>query len=378
MMRFCRYARAVGRTLAIGLVVTTLVAIGVPRSIQAQTTRVGDLTVRAGDVPRRLVGYGLVVGLDGTGDRSYGGYTNQTPTVQSIVNLLEHFGVRVPTEQLQPRNVAAVAVTAEASAYLHAGGRFEVQVSSLGDATSLRGGVLWITPLVTDPNEPPVATAQGALLVTTDENARSNYRRANSARVPEGGVLEVEMPAPAAANAPLRLLLRQPELGTATRIASAVNASFGPGTASPDDPGAVTLKVPKERADSVLQFLAAVDTLPVAWTATARIIIDGRDGTVVTGGQVQVAAASVSHHGLTLQIGGTPQAAAAPAQAAPPGQPGAPTPAPPPAVLALNAGATVEDVAAGLHAAGATAPEIAAIFDALRAVQALSAEVVVR
>jgi flagellar P-ring protein precursor FlgI len=355
--------------------VGVVVGLLAPSAIGAQTTRIGDLTLRAGDVPRRLVGYGLVVGLDGTGDRSYGGATNQTPTVQSIVNLLEHFGVRVPTDQMQPRNVAAVAVTAEASPYLHAGGRFEVQVSSLGDATSLRGGVLWITPLVTDPNEPPVATAQGPLLVTTDENARSSYKRANSARVPDGGVLEVEALASTNPKGPQRLLLRQPDVGTATHIAAAVNAAYGPGTATPEDPGAITLKVPAARADSLFQFLAGVDTLEVAWSPVARIIIDGRDGTVVTGGQVQVAPASVSHHGLTVQIGRTTAPAAAPPPAAPAGANGAP---PAPAVLALTAGATVEDVAAGLHAAGATAPEIAAIFDALRAVQALSAEVIVR
>jgi len=366
---------AIGRIALAGLVAGLILVPLVPRSAPAQSTRIADLTVRAGDIPRRLVGYGLVVGLDGTGDRSYGGYTNQTPTVQSIVNLLEHFGVRVPTDQLQPRNVAAVAVTAEASPYLHAGGRFEVQVSSLGDATSLRGGVLWITPLVTDPNEPPVATAQGALLVTTDENARSSYRRVNSARVPDGGVLEVEVSAQSLSKAPLRLLLRQPDLGTATRIASAVNATFGPGTASPEDPGAVTLKVPQAQADSLFQFLASVDTLPVTWTAAARIVIDGRDGTVVTGGQVHVAPASVSHHGLTVQIGGAQPATATAPQPAAAGGTGA---APPPTVLALTAGATVEDIAAGLHAAGATAPEIAAIFDALRAVQALTAEVIVR
>jgi flagellar P-ring protein precursor FlgI len=367
------------RDMAAVLLAVLLVGTLAPAVTGAQSTRVGDLTVRAGDVPRRLVGYGLVVGLDGTGDRSYGGYTNQTPTVQSIVNLLEHFGVRVPTDEMQPRNVAAVAVTAEASPYLHAGGRFEVQVSSLGDASSLRGGVLWITPLVTDPNEPPVATAQGALLVTTGDDAHTSaYRRAaNTARVPEGGVLEVELPSPTPSGAP-RLLLRDPDLETATRIVTVVNAAFGPGTAAPEDPGAIALKVPAARADSLLEFLAAVDTLPVAWASPARIVIDARDGTVVTGGQVQVGPASVSHDGLTVQIGGPPAAApAAPAAAQAPAA-GGNTETPPPAVLALNVGATVEDIAAGLHAAGATAPEIAAIFDGLRAVQALRAEVIVR
>ena len=366
------------RGLATLLLAVLLVGTLAPLAARAQSTRIGDLTVRAGDIPRRLVGYGLVVGLDGTGDRSYGGYTNQTPTVQSIVNLLEHFGVRVPTDEMQPRNVAAVAVTAEASPYLHAGGRFEVQVSLLGDAALLRGGVLWITPLVTDPNEPPVATAQGALLVTTGDDSRSSMnRRANTARVPEGGVLEVELPSPTPTGAP-RLLLRDPDLETATRITTAVNAAFGPGTAAPEDPGAIALKVPAARADSLLQFLAAVDTLPVAWASPARIVIDARDGTVVTGGQVQVGPASVSHDGLTVQIGGTAAAAPAAPGAAQAPAAGGNAEAPPPAVLALNVGATVEDIAAGLHAAGATAPEIAAIFDGLRAVQALRAEVIVR
>ena len=118
-------------------------------------------TTRAARVPRRLVGYGLVVGLEGTGDRSFGGFAGETPTVRSIVNLLKRFNVVVPPQAMISRNVAAVLVTAEASPYLRSGGRFEVQVSSLGDATSLRGGVLWITPLVGDPNQPPVATAQG-------------------------------------------------------------------------------------------------------------------------------------------------------------------------------------------------------------------------
>jgi len=174
----------------------------------------------------------------------------------------------------------------------------------------------------------------------------------------------------------LKLLLRQPDLDLATRIAAAVNSAVGPGTASAEDPGAVALKVPQAKADSAFQFLATIDTLPVVRSAAARIVIDGRDGTVVTGGDVAVLPASVSHHGLTVQIGGNPPPVppAPPANAAADGS----APPPPPTVLALRAGAKIEDIAAGLHAAGANANEIAAIFDALRSVQALSAEVVVR
>ena len=150
------------RIAALALALLGLPALPAP-AVAANAARIGDLTVHHGDVPRRLVGYGLVVGLDGTGDRSFGGLHDATPTVRSVVNLLRRFSIEVPPERLRLRNVAAVLVTAEVSPYLRAGGRFEVQVSALGDATSLRGGVLWITPLVTDPNQPPAATAQGPL-----------------------------------------------------------------------------------------------------------------------------------------------------------------------------------------------------------------------
>ena len=121
---------------ALPLLLLLALALAAPAA-RAQV-RVGDLTRRAGDVPRRLVGYGLVTGLDGTGDRSFGGWRSNTPTVRSVVNLLRRFGVEVPPDQLRLRNVAAVTVTAEVSPYLRTGGRFEVQVSALGDATSLR------------------------------------------------------------------------------------------------------------------------------------------------------------------------------------------------------------------------------------------------
>jgi len=321
--------------------------------------RVGDLTLHAGDVPRRLVGYGLVTGLDGTGDRSFGRATANTMTVRSVVNLLRRFQIEVPPEQLRLRDVAAVLVTAEISPYLRAGGRFEVQVSAMGDATSLHGGVLWMTPLVTDPGQPPLATAQGPLLVV-EEGSRRSFRanHGNAGRIPQGGVLEVELPATAMST---RLLLRRPDLGTASRMADVVNAAFGPNTARVEDPGAVSLTPPAGRAENLHAFLAAVDTLSVTTREVARVVIDGRDGTVVAGGGVKIGAAAVSHGGYTLEVGGR-----APASGAAGG------------IVRLEPPASVQEVAAGLHAAGARPQEIAAIFEALHASGALEAEVVVR
>ncbi len=328
----------------------------------AAAGRVADLTVHAGDVPRRLVGYGLVVGLDGTGDRSYGGYRSHTATVRSVVNLLRRFEVQVPAEHMRLRDVAAVLVTAELSPYLRAGGRFDVQVSALADATSLRGGVLWMTPLLADPDQLPVATAQGPIALAADEGTRAFYaRRANSGRIPQGGVLEADPPAVTTA---ARLLLREPDLRTATRIAQAVDAAFGAGTARVEDPGSVTLRAPQAQAGDLPGFLAAVDTVAVATQEPARIVINVRDGTVVAGGGVQVGPAVVSHHGFTLSIGGVPARGGAAAEA--------------PGLVRLEPEASVQDVAAGLHAAGARPEEVAAIFEALQAAGALRGQLVVR
>ncbi|MBK6778306.1 MAG: flagellar basal body P-ring protein FlgI [Gemmatimonadetes bacterium] len=348
-------------------ILAALALLGGPLGAQA-TQRVGDLVTPAGSIPRRVIGYGLVIGLEGTGDRSFGTANGGTQTVRSIANALRRFGLEVPAERLRPRNVAAVVVTAEMSPYLRAGGRFPVEVSSIGDATSLRGGVLWMTPLVGDVSQAPVATAQGPLLLA-DQEVRYAGRRGNSGRIPEGGVLEVD-PATIVALTP-KLLLRQPGLATAQRVAQAINQGLGDSAAARvDDPGSITLNPGTRGADNLIGFLAAVDTLPVRMVPEDRIVIDARSGTVVAGGNVRVAAATVSHRGLTLRIGGPTVVAAAPADSG--------RSAPTEGLLAVGDGATVQEVAAGLHAAGAKADEIAAMFRALHDVGAIGAEVVVR
>jgi flagellar P-ring protein precursor FlgI len=328
----------------------------IPAFGEPSQARVRDLIIHAGDVPRRLVGYGLVVGLEGTGDRSFGGIASQNATVHSVVNLLRKFNLEVPSDYLRLRNVAAVLVTAEVSPYLRAGGRFEVQVSALGDATSLQGGVLWITPLVTDPSQPAVATAQGTILVTEEDLGSTYYvSRSNSGRIPDGGVLEVDPP-PVAAQP--RLLLRKPDRLLARSIVDAINGALGDGSAEVEDPGSIRLTVAQESAG---EFYAAVDTITVQVQGPARVVIHGREGTVVAGGEVRLGSAVIHHRGITLQIGGEAAAGA--------GLPG---------LVRVTPSALVQDVAAGLHAAGAQPDEIAAIFEALRDAGALNAEVVIR
>src|SRR5215207_40695 len=240
-----RAARTAGAAFRMAGVIAAIVSLGAT-SLHAQTP-VRDLVIEDQSVPVRLMGYGLVVGLSNTGDNSSGGRSSQQ-TVQSVVNLLRRFDVSVPAELLRTRNVAAVLVTAEVSPYLRAGGKFEIHVSSVGDARSLRGGVLWMTPLVAEVGGQPVATAQGQLLVTDYGAARRRpYLIETSGRVPDGGLVEGDLPRPTFASAS-RLLLRDPDVGTASRIAAAIDTALGAGTAKVEDPGAIALTF-KDSAD---------------------------------------------------------------------------------------------------------------------------------
>lgn len=318
--------------------------------------RIRDLTIEDKAIPVRLMGYGLVIGLDGTGDRASGGKQGGM-TVNSIVNLLRRFGVQLPVEALKTKNVAAVLVTAEVSPYLRPGGRFEIHVSSVGDARSLRGGVLWSTPLMADVGAEPVATAQGAMLMA-DIGAKGASAIENSGRIPQGGLLEVEMPRPQFAQSS-SLLLRDPDVTTATRIVAAINKEMGDGTATVDDPGAISLKFKDSKEDHAVA-LARIQDLRVQGQRTARLIIDSRDGTIIAGGELTVGEATVSHGGITITVGLTDTTAA------------------PPNALRMAPGTPVTRVAAALHAVQAPPAEIAAIFESLRAIGAISAEVVVR
>ncbi|HEY0931399.1 MAG TPA: flagellar basal body P-ring protein FlgI [Gemmatimonas sp.] len=335
-------------------------AVFAPSALQAQNdVKIRDLTAQEGAMPVRLVGYGLAVGLDGTGDRAIGGQT-AGPTVQGVINTLRRFNIEVPADLIRMRNVAAVLVTAEVSPFLRAGGRFEIHVSSMGDARSLRGGVLYMTPLVADANGPALASAQGALLVS-DGGAVQRYTPTHetTARIPTGGVLEADLPRPAMA-AVSRLLLREPDLAMATKIATAINGAMGEKTALVEDEGAVIITL----ADSGSKPLAMakIRELAIAPEARPRLVIDGRDGTVVAGGDMVVGSATVSHGAITLAIGKL----ADNDTAAIPGS------------VRLPAGIPVQRVATALHAVQTPVNEIAAIFAALREVGAITAEVIVR
>lgn len=351
-------------------VLVVAASIVVPVTLHAQEVRIRDLTVPDGATPVRVMGYGIVVGLDGTGDRGTSGRSGGQ-TVQSIANLLRHFDIEIPAEVLRTRNAAAVLVTAEVSPYLRPGAHFDVNVASLGDARSLRGGTLWMTPLVTDAGAQPVATAQGAIIMSDGNlNSRDAITVETSGRISAGGLIESEIPHTALANVS-RLSLKEPDITTAQKIASAINQSIGANSASVEDPGAVLLTLPAsgDRAATLVR----IQDLKVTPDHPNRLVIDGRDGTVVAGGDITVGAAVVSHGGVTLVIGSAADLPPARKTAAPTDADAGGTQA-----VQIQSGSSVQKVAAALQAVQTTPEEIAAIFTSLREVGALAAEITIR
>lgn len=348
------------RGAAFALIAACVPALVAPHAALAQDVRVRDLVLTDAAPPVRLMGYGLVTGLNGTGDR-VSGTTGSGETVQSIVNLLRRFNISVPPALLRTRNVAAVLVTSEVSTYLRPGGRFEVAVSSLGDAQSLRGGVLWMTPLVADAGGQPLAGAQGSVIISAGSTGARSFNAVvgTTGTIPNGGVLEANLPRPQLAASNL-LLLREPDITTASRIATAIDSVLGgKGLAVVQDPGAVKLAL-KDTAAGLAAALSAIREIKIRPSRVARIVVDSRDGTIVAGGDLLVGEAVVSHGGITISIGAKADSTAVPGD------------------VRAAAGATVQTIGAALHAAQATAADIASIFEALRSVGAIAAEVVVR
>ena len=351
----------IARRLARGAVLTLAMLVLPGTLVRAQGVPIRDLVIGEQSVPVRLVGYGLVTGLSGTGDATFSG-RNSAHTVQSIANLLKRFDISVPPELLRTRNVAAVLVTAEVSPFLRAGGRFDVEVASVGDARSLRGGQLWMTPLIAEVGGDAFATAQGPLVI--EDNLSSVRRRYSvnegSGRIPSGGIVQVDLPHPAQAAAG-RLLLREPDIGTASRIAAVIDSVVGEGTAKVEDPGSVALTLKDE--DGVAT-LAKIRELRVEPTRMGRIIVDSRLGTIVAGGELTVGPGVVSVGGVTLSIG------AAPADTTQQQLPGG--------AIRLRTGSTVQELAVALQAVRLPAQQIAQIFEALRQAGAITAEVLTR
>src|SRR6187431_2148989 len=270
------------------------------------TSRIKDLANIEGVRQNQLIGYGLVVGLNGTGDT-----LNNIPfTKQSLQAMLERLGVNVRGAQLRTGNVAAVMVTANLPAFGTQGTRMDVTVSALGDSKSLQGGTLLVTPLLgADGNV--YSVAQGSVAIggfsAEGEAAKVTKGVPTVGRISNGALIEREIDFALNRLAQLRMALRNPDFTTAKRIASAVNDFIGQSTAEPIDQSTVVITVPPKSTANIVSFLTEIEQLQVEPDLPARIVIDERSGVVVIGRDVRVSTVAVAQGNLTVTVSETPE-----------------------------------------------------------------------
>jgi len=271
----------------------------------AQPVRIKDIADIEGVRDNQLVGYGLVVGLAGTGDR----LRTAIFTRQSLVGMLERLGVNTRDNEarLDTRNVAAVMVTANLPAFAQPGSRIDVAVSSLADASNLTGGILLVTPLLGADGE-VYAVAQGAVatgaIAARGAGASISRGVPTSARISSGAIVERGVPFALAGREQMRLSLRNPDLTTARRMATAINRAAGEGTARATDPRTVLLAL---RGRDPISLLTDIEQLRVEPDQVARVIVEEASGTIVMGANVRVSTVAIAQGNLTIRITETPQ-----------------------------------------------------------------------
>ena len=272
----------------------------------AAMSRIKDLAQIEGVRQNQLVGYGLVVGLNGTGDT-----LNNAPfTKQSLVAMLERLGVNTRGATLRTANVAAVMVTANLPAFSTQGTRLDITVSALGDAKSLQGGTLLVTPLLGADGE-VYAVGQGSVAIAgfqaEGEAAKITRGVPTVGRISNGALIEREVEFKLNAQKALRLALRNPDLTTAKRMASAINDFMGADTAEPTDPSTVSIQIPPKYRGNMIRLLTEIEQIRVEPDQTARIVIDERSGIIVMGKDVRVSTVAVAQGNLTVTISEQPQ-----------------------------------------------------------------------
>lgn len=344
----------------------------------AAPSRIKDIADFEGVRDNPLVGYGLVIGLAGTGDS----LRNSAFTRESLVSMLERLGVATRGRDISTRNVAAVMVTANLPPFARRGSRIDVTVSALGDAKSLQGGTLLVTPLLGADGE-VYAVAQGTLQVggfAAGGQAESVTKGVPTvARIPAGAIVEREVPFALDDLGDIRIALRNPDFTTARRVAEAIERRLGPNSARAVDPGTVLLRVPPAFRERKAELLAEIEQLPVEPDQPARIVIDESTGTVVIGEKVRISPVAVAQGNLTVRVTETPQVSqpgplsGGETAVVPRTQVAVEEPAPKLAVL--RTGVTLEELVDGLNALGVGPRDLIAIIQAIRAAGALQAEI---
>ncbi|MEX0302338.1 MAG: flagellar basal body P-ring protein FlgI [Leisingera sp.] len=353
-----------------------------PAVAQASTIRLKDLVEFDGVRGNDLVGYGLVVGLDGTGD----GLRNSPFTEEIMSNILERLGVNVTGEQFRPKNVAAVFVTATLPPFARVGSTIDVTVSAIGDSKSLLGGTLIMTPLNAADGQ-IYAVSQGTILaggaVAEGEAAQVTQGVPTSGVIPSGARVEREIDFDLASLSSMRLALREPDFTTAGRIERAINDEFGRNVALMRDSGTVEVDIRSTNARSTAHAVGRIENILVEPQRKARVVVDQRSGTIVMGSDVRISRVAVAQGNLTLRIEETPlvvqpnpfangQTVAVPRTGAAIEEEEGIQLAEVPETTSLS------EVVAGLNALGVSPRDMIDILKSLKAAGALHAEFVVR
>lgn len=286
--------------------IMTIALVGLVSMSAQASPRIKDLVEFEGVRGNDLVGYGLVVGLNGSGD----GIRNSPFTEEALQNLLERLGVNVQGEQFRPKNVAAVVVTATLPPFGRAGSRIDVNVAAIGDADNLLGGTLIMTPLNAADGE-IYAVAQGAILAgginAEGDGAATQIGVPTSGSIPNGARIEREVPFVLNDLTRVRLALREPDFTTAARIEAAVNDALGRQVATMTDSGTVTLDLAVAGAMPA-RLIARIENLRVQPSRLARVVLDQRSGTIVLGSDVRISRVAVSQGNLTIRVNEAPVA----------------------------------------------------------------------
>lgn len=289
---------------AAAIIATSQIAL--TASPSAAASRIKDIANFEGIRDNQLIGYGLVVGLNGTGDS-----LNSAPfTKQSLQAMLERMGVNTTGANLNTKNVAAVMVTSNLPAFTVQGSRIDVNISALGDAKSLQGGTLLVTPLMGADGE-AYAIAQGPIAIggfaAEGEAAKIVQGVPTSGRIANGALVERELPFKLASMSTLRLSLRNPDLTTARRMAQSINDLIGEPVAEPLNPTGVRLTLPRNFNGNIVDLLTDIEQLTVEPDLPAKIVIDETTGIIVMGQEVRVSTVAIAQGNLTITVAETPQ-----------------------------------------------------------------------
>lgn len=369
----------VGRAV-LGVFIFALFSVFIIWDAHAKTSRIKDIVDIEGVRDNQLVGYGLVVGLNGTGD----GLGNSPFTEQSLIAMLERLGVNVRGQNLNTGNVAAVMVTATLPPFTNQGSRIDVSISALGDASSLQGGTLLVTPLLAADGE-VYAVAQGEVSIAgysvQGDAATLTQNIPTSGRIAEGAIVEREIDFTLEELQEVRLALKNPDFTTARRIAQAINGFTSASIAKSDNSASVTLRRPTNYDGTIVDLITDIEQLPVQPDQPARVVISERSGVIVMGADVRISDVAIAQSNLTVKVSETPQVS----QANPFADQGQ-TVVVPRTDLEVNQGAdvklatvetgvTLQDLVTGLNRLGMQPRDIITIIQAIKAAGALQAEI---